>query len=128
MFTPRPNGWPAPLTVLKAGGPVTGGVEEREQVSGRGDGKVMKEKMSEVIIEEIMSKVLEGGVKENAICELLPELAALDHDQSGGAWKKVEDEILHSQDSGSANVSWAKLISIMSHFIYKDDYDQFPLN
>ena len=64
MFTPRPNGWPAPLTVLKAGGPVSGSVEDREQISGRSEGKVTKEKMSKVIIEEIVSKVLEGGAKE----------------------------------------------------------------
>ena len=37
MFTPRPNGWPAPLTVLKAGSPVGGCLEGREQGSDRGD-------------------------------------------------------------------------------------------
>ena len=102
MFTPRPNGWPAPLTVLKAGGPGSGSVEETEQSSGSGHGKVSKEKMSKNIIEEIMSKVLEGGAKENAVSEFLPELAVLD--QPGGGWKEGVDEVLHSQGDGSANV------------------------
>ena len=103
VFTPRPTGWPAPLTVLKAGGPVSGGVEEREQISGRSDGKVTKEQMSKVIIEEIVSKVLEGGAKENAVCEFLPEVTMLD--QPGGGGKEVMDEVFHSPDGGPANVS-----------------------
>ena len=85
--------------MLKAGGDV----EESEQVSGRADGKVTKEKMSEVIIGEIVSKVLEGGAKENALCGFLPELAKLDQPEGGG--KKVVDEVFHSPDGGSANVS-----------------------
>ena len=103
MFTPRPNGWPAPLTVLKAGGPVSGSVEDRKQISGRSEGKVTKEKMSKVIIEEIVSKVLEGGAKENAVCEFLPEVTMLD--QPGGGGKEVVDEVFHSPDGGPANVS-----------------------
>ena len=102
-FTPRPNGWPAPLTCLKAGGPVGGCVEGREQRSGRSGRGLTKEQIAKHIFEEIIDKVFEGGAKGNALCEFLPEMAGLD--LPGGGWKEVGDEVLHSQDGGSDNVS-----------------------
>ena len=103
MFTPRPNGWPAPLTALKAGSPVGGRIEEREQSSGRGDGEKTKEQMAKRIIEEIIiGTVFEGGAEE-AMCDFLPEQAELD--LPGGGCKKVMDEVLHSQDGDSTHVS-----------------------
>ena len=103
MFTPRPNGWPAPLTVLKAGSPV-GGREEREQSSGRGDREKTKEQMAKRIIEEIIiGTVFEGGAEEESMCDFLPEQAKLD--LPGGGCKKVMDGVLHSQDGDSTHVS-----------------------
>ena len=95
-FTPRPNGWPAPLTVLKAGSPVGGCLEEREQSSDRGDREKTKEQMAKNIIEEIIiGTVFEGGAKEEAMCDFLP----------GGGWKEEMDEVCHSQEGDSTNVS-----------------------
>ena len=102
-FTTRPNGWPAPLTCLKAGGPVCGCVEGREQRSGRGGGGLTKEQIAKHIFEEMMGKVFEGGAQENALCEFSPEMAEVD--LPGGGRKEVVDEVLHAQDGGSDNVS-----------------------
>ena len=74
MLTRRPNGWPAPLTVLKAGSPASGYLEEREQSSGRG-GELMKKQLAKDIIEEIFSKVFEASQKGEAT---LSELDGLD--------------------------------------------------
>ena len=99
VFTRRPNGWPAPLTVLKAGSPVGAYVEGREQSSGRG-GEVKKEQLAKDIVEEIISKVFEAGRKGEATCGFLAEL-----DLQGDGWKEMAEEVLHSQDGGSAIVS-----------------------
>ena len=75
---PRPTGWTPPLTVLRGGLPVDG----MDPNSGKG-GEGTKEQTTKDIIEEIITKVFEGGA-EGAEAMSEDELY-----QPGSGWKKV---------------------------------------